>query len=217
MGLKTERLLFQTSVEGLLEKIESYIKKEFDYYEDVIMLVTELYEADFNHNNKFLGYLMMKQAVDEKLISKEQYSTPGRRAIDHELNRRLIFDITRYQKTSLAMTSCNLKSCYDRISHTPAIMAMHRIGVPIEPASSMFQTIQLAQHSTRTAYGDSSMTYGGQEDFNAPVMGVGQGNGCGPQVWAAVSSAMFEVMKPLQLIFVLLFPKKIWICVDLLM
>ena len=26
-------------------------------------------------------------------------------------------------------------------------------------------------------------------------MGVGQGNGCGPQVWAVISTAMFQVMK----------------------
>ena len=33
------------------------------------------------------------------------------------------------------------------------------------------------------------------EHFSAPVMGVGQGNGCGSQVWAVVSSVMFEILK----------------------
>ena len=93
------------------------------------------------------------------------------------------------------MTSCDLKSCYNRITHVPATMAMHRMGAQIQPAQSMFRTIETAKHTTRTAYGDSILTYGGQENFQAPVMGVGQGNGCGPQVWAAVSSTMFEVMR----------------------
>ena len=33
-----------------------------------------LYEADFNHNNKFLGKSMMQFAVPKNLIVKEQYS-----------------------------------------------------------------------------------------------------------------------------------------------
>ena len=154
-----------------------------------------LYEADFNHNNKWLGKAMMDKACEFRKIATEQYSIPGKKAIDHALNRRLIFDITRYQKSSLAMTSCDLKSCYDRIVHVPAMMAMHRAGASVEASSSMFATIQSAQHVTRTAFGDSTSTYGGIEHFNAPVMGVGQGNGCGPQVWAVVSSVMFEILK----------------------
>ena len=171
------------------------ILKKSGLYDVSKLRTIVLYEADFNHNNKFLGRSMMHHAVPQQLISKEQYSIPGKKAIDHALNCRLLFDITRYQKTSMAMTSVDLKSCYDRIVHMPAIMAMHKIGTPTEPITSMFKTIEHAQHITRTAYGDSSATYGGQEEFLAPVMGVGQGNGSGPQVWAAVSLAMFDVMK----------------------
>ena len=137
----------------------------------------------------------MDQALSGNKMSPEQCSTPGRKTIDHALNKCLVFDIVRYQKLSMAMTSCNLKSCYDWIVHIPAHMAMHRIGVNPAPIESMFKKIQTAQHTTQTAYGDSSNTYGGKETFDAPVMGVGQGNGCGPQVWAAVSSVMFEVMR----------------------
>ena len=41
LGLKTEKLTHQTTVDGLLEQLEGYIKKEFDHYEDVLMLVTK--------------------------------------------------------------------------------------------------------------------------------------------------------------------------------
>ena len=39
LGLKTERLTHQSSVDGLIEKLEGYIKKELDYYEDVICIL----------------------------------------------------------------------------------------------------------------------------------------------------------------------------------
>ena len=64
-----------------------------------------LFESDFNHNNKYLGREMMKHCTEYNLLAPEQYSVPGRKCIDHVLNRRLLFDITRYQKTSLALSS----------------------------------------------------------------------------------------------------------------
>ena len=98
------------------------------------------------------------------------------------------------------MTSCDLKSCYDRIAHVPALLAMRRLGIPLEPIMSMFKTIQKTQFTTRTAFGDSEKTFGGfDKDYRTPVEGMGQGNGSGPQVWAVVSSAMFEVMRNLGL------------------
>ena len=53
------------------------------------------------------------------------------------------------------MTSCDLKSCYDRIAHTPATLAMFRLGIPLQPIQSMFETIQNTKHTTRTFFGDS--------------------------------------------------------------
>ena len=42
---------------------------------------------------------------------------------------------------------------------------------------------------------DSLYSYGGVEQYHAPVMGVGQGNQTGPQVWTVISSSMFEVLR----------------------
>ena len=154
-----------------------------------------LYEADFNHNNKFLGKGMMSHTIDNSLLAPEQYSIPGRKSIDHALNRRLLFDIARYQKISMAMTSCDLKSCFDRIAHTPAILAALGYGIDGKPLVSMFSTIQDSKYVTRTAYGDSDQKFGGlEEGFSAKQQGVGQGNGAGPPMWAIVSSKMFDVM-----------------------
>ena len=108
-------------------------------------------------------------------MAKEQYSMPGKKCIDHALNRRLIFDKTRYTKRSLAMTSCDLKSCYDRIVHVAVILSLIRAGIPLNPAISMFQTLQDCQHSIRTAFGDSEETYAGKDIpfINSP-QGIGQ-------------------------------------------
>jgi hypothetical protein len=58
----------------------------------------------------------------------------------------------------------------------------------------MFETIQNCRHVIRTAYGDSTRSYGGQSSYDLPPMGVGQGNGAGPQMWAVLSSTLFLAM-----------------------
>jgi hypothetical protein len=154
-----------------------------------------LYEADFNHNNKFLGKAMMAHMQKHNFLAKEQYSVPGKKCIDHALNRRLLFDITRYSKQSLALTGCDLASCYDRVTHTPAMLAMASYGIPLPPLHSMFFTIQHCKSTIRTAFGESVRSFGGHEDrYIALPMGLGQGNGSGPSVWTIVSSKMFEVL-----------------------
>ena len=154
-----------------------------------------LYEADFNHNNKFLGKSMMEHMQKHSFLAKEQYSAPGKKCIDHVLNRRLLFDITRYSKQSLGLTGCDLSSCYDRVTHTPAMLAMASYGIPMQPLTSMFKTIQNCKSYIRTAFGESVRSFGGHDDnYIALPMGLGQGNGSGPSVWTIISTKMFEVM-----------------------
>ena len=160
-----------------------------------------LFEADYNHNNKYLGRHMMKHCIKHNCMAKEQYSVPGRRCIDHVINRRLTFDIIRYQKSSLAMGSVDLKSCYDRIAHAPAFLAMRGFGIPSAPIKSMFQTYQNMQFHSKMAHGVSKTTFGGvEEGFLAKPQGVGQGNGAGPPIWAVVSSRMFQILKKRNLV-----------------
>ena len=154
-----------------------------------------LFEADFNHNNKFLGRSMMNHMKDSNKLASEQYSAPGRKCIDQVLNRRLYFDMIRYQKTSAAMAAADLKSCYDRVAHAPAYLAMRSFGFPSQPIESMFSTIQDVQYYTFTSHGLSDISFGGRErGFKAKPNGLGQGNGAGPAVWSIVSTKMFQVM-----------------------
>ncbi len=43
------------------------------------------------------------------------------------------------------------------------------------------------------AFGDSE-SYQGQDHWSQLAAGIGQGNGAGPHIWAAVSTPLFEVM-----------------------
>ena len=60
----------------------------------------------------------------------------------------------------------------------------------------MFKTIHKLQHRVKTAFGDSEETFGGDEwsELEA-LMGVGQGNGAGPAIWAVISTVLFDVLR----------------------
>ena len=156
-----------------------------------------LYEADFNMNNKYVGRDMMYKAEAAQLLAKEQYGSRKRKAaISHALNKRLTFDIMRQQKKRGGICSCDLKSCYDRIVHSFAALAMRRAGAAKSATVSMFDTIQKLKHQVRTAFGDSEDTFGGElwRDLD-PLMGVGQGNGAGPAIWAVISTTFFDTLR----------------------
>ena len=70
------------------------LKKAGDH--DITTLRTIcLFEADFNHNNKYLGKQMIKNAQIHGTLQPEQYSVTGKQYIDRVLNQRLLFDIKR--------------------------------------------------------------------------------------------------------------------------
>ena len=102
----------------------------------------------------------------------------------------------RQQNKKGGICSCDLKSCYDRIVHSFAALAMRRAGAAESATISMFDTIQKLKHQVRTAFGDSEETFGGElwRDLE-PLMGVGQGNGAGPAIWALISTTFFDTVR----------------------
>lgn len=159
-----------------------------------------LFQSDYNHNNKFLGRAMMDHIVEHDYVAREQYSVSGKRCISQALNKTLIFDINRLQKGCLFLTSCDLKSCYDRIVHAAAMLACKSLGMPTEPLISFFSTLQDVKYQTQTVYGKSEATFGGAEEgFTNKPQGAGQGNGAAAQMWTVVSTKMFEMLHSLGL------------------
>ena len=165
------------------------------YFLDKLRTIV-LYEADFNHENRRLGKTAMDMAIRQDKIAPEQFSRPGRSAQDNALGKRLVFDHFRLVKRPLGMCSCDLKSCYDRVVHSAASLALQNIGVPKEALQCMFGTIQNLVHKVRTAYGMSKETFGGASDkYQCLPQGLGQGNGAGPTVWSILSSTVFESLR----------------------
>jgi len=59
---------------------------------------------------------------------------------------------------------------------------------------SMISTLHQMEHFIWTSFGDSKKA-GTHKCWGKPIAGIGQGNGVGPQIWAAVSSPLFELLQ----------------------
>ena len=57
----------------------------------------------------------------------------GMQAILQAVNKRLLYDLSHMQRRPMILCSNDAKSCYDRIVHSIAILAMRRMGMPIQP------------------------------------------------------------------------------------
>jgi hypothetical protein len=70
---------------------------------------------------------------------------------------------------------------------------MQQHGVTKAAVDCLFTTRQDAEHKVRTAHGDSSLSYGGN-NWVVPMHGIGQGNGVGPAIWAVVSTPTLNLL-----------------------
>lgn len=169
-------------------------KKEGEWRPNKLRL-TSLLAPDFNHNNKILGRAAMRNAEKHNKLAPEQYgSRKYHSASQHALNKRLMLDALRIQKRPGVIIANDAKACYDRILHVAAFMALRRAGVPKEATISMLEPIRRLNHHIRTAYGDSTFTYGGNE-WDRDPSGICQGNGAGPAIWALVSSPLLDILR----------------------
>ena len=169
-------------------------KKAKSLRPDKLRLI-QLYEPDFNHQNKLIGKIAMCNGEKVKALAPEQFgSRKGHRAVDQALNKVLLLDTLRYEQRSAILCANDAKSCYDRVSHVAAYLALRRLGVPKAALGAMFTTLQRMTHNIRTAHGDSTLTYGG-EDWERPPCGYGQGNGTAPSGYAALTSPLLDRMR----------------------
>jgi len=93
-----------------------------------------------------------------------------------------------------ALCSNDAKSCYDRITLLAAALYLCRLGGTQPMVQSMITTIHDMEHHIRTTFRDSK-TSASRTTWQALIAGIGQGNGTGPQIWAAVSSLILDLMR----------------------
>jgi hypothetical protein len=85
----------------------------------------QLFEPDFNQNNKFLGKVTMDQVEKNKAIASEQYgSWKDFVAILHPSNKMLSPDLVQQYKTPAALCCNDAKLCYDQVVHSVASLCI---------------------------------------------------------------------------------------------
>ena len=103
----------------------------------------------------------MNNALKLKKIAKEQFAVKNTCCIEEVVSKRCVVDHHKSKRRCFAPTSSVLAGCYDIIVHTAA--ALLREGIPHAKIHSMFSTIQRMTHIIRTSFGDSDLTYGGND------------------------------------------------------
>jgi hypothetical protein len=152
-----------------------------------------LMSSKFNTNNKKFGWDVMHHAEELELLPPDQGgSHKDHRSNELGLNKVLAFDLMRQLRQSGTLCCNEAKSCYDCIVHTIAILCMVRLGCLLAPVVSMFKTLQSAVYKIQMVYGDSDITV--TSPTTKPFQGVGQGNGCGPALWVAVSARIIQML-----------------------
>jgi len=110
------------------------------------------------------------------------------------LNKHLFYDLVCFQWQPAALCSNDAKSCYDCITLLAATLSLCQLGSSLPMVQSMITTLHEMEHHIQTTYGDSMVSVS-QTTWQAPIASIGQGNGAGPQIWAVVSSPMFDLMR----------------------
>ena len=95
------------------------------------------------------------------------------------INKHLLYDIANLQQRLMILYSNNVISCYDRIVHSIASLALQRLGILLPLLKSIFSTIQNMDYFIRMAFSDSVSKLRGLEE-TIPNQGILQGNRVGP-------------------------------------
>ena len=178
------------------ECVDLMIMKKSMCYDVQKQRTIGILDTEFNQNNKKMGKTGMDNAISLGKVAAEQFAVKHKAAIEQIVSKRCVIDHHHSKRRCFSLTSNDLAGCYDRIIHTAAALALLRVGIPHNTINSMFSSIQRMVHRIRTMYGDSDITYGGNDigNWRNFPQGVLQGNACGPTIWVLISSIIFEIL-----------------------
>jgi hypothetical protein len=143
----------------------------------------------FNMKNKEFGrWLMLYNELHDLLADTQSGSQKDRWAAEVTLQKVLTLDLLQQKRHSGFLCSNDAMQCYNRIVYNVAMLCMRSRGADPLVLNSLSSTLQNAKHSIMTGYGVSATpTYGGPSriwNLLLPIVGILQGNGMGPFVWA---------------------------------
>jgi len=154
-----------------------------------------LFEADFNANNKWIDQAVMFQAECTHLLANEQYGSCKHKTAIHQcLNKNLFYNLVRFKRQPVDLCLNDAKSCYDRITLLAMAICLSQFRGLQPMVNSMITTLHEMQQHIRMTFRDSYQS-ASHKTWKAPIAGVGQGNGVGPHIWAAVSSPLLDLMQ----------------------
>ena len=157
------------------------------------MRTIQMMNSEFQANNKLIGKRSMAYAEEHRLIPPGQCGARKQhQAIDLALSKRLVWDSLILDRQAAGWVSNDAKSCFDRIVHWVAKLALMRFSIPWEAVSLVFDVLAKAKHRVRTGFGDSPRVF--SPTTSIPFQGCGQGNGAGPAIWVAISAILIDMM-----------------------
>jgi len=93
-----------------------------------------------------------------------------------------------------ALCSNDAKSGYNCTIKLISVLCLCQLGALVSAVVSMTNLLTLLCHHVLSAFGNMDRSQG-QEEWPDPVAGISQGNGVGPQIWAAVSMPLFNILR----------------------
>ena len=149
-------------------------------------------EGDWNVAGRiYVTRKLMKQAEEYDLLPEEHLGgRKNKKSIDGVITKRLFLDNSRLTNKPAIILSTDAANCYDRMVHKFVCMICKKWGLEESVLKALLQPLQSAKHFTRTAYGDSTVCFTGDN-----LQGAGQGNTSAAPFWTCVSSPMIAIMK----------------------
>jgi Reverse transcriptase (RNA-dependent DNA polymerase) len=152
--------------------------------------IIHLFEADYNLFLKLIwGSRMIRHAEEHGILGDDmQGSRKNRSTHDMLYKKVLTYDLSRQQRSNLAIFENDAASCYDRILINLAMVCARRLGVPTPAILAHSETLRQMQYKVKTVFGVSDAHYTGTTD--APLAGIGQGSGASPAVWLSICAIL---------------------------
>ena len=167
--------------------VDLLIHKEPDVFSPHRLRSILLFGIEANFHKKHLGKLTMRRAEEFGALDPEQYGIRKLKAVYIQaLNTQLFYDIKRLKRFPSKINFADLVSNYNLGVHIIASLSLQRENIPKEPIICKFTDLQNTEHSVRTAFGESELTYVGGEwalPLNPPHQGLGKGNRAAPAIW----------------------------------
>jgi hypothetical protein len=174
-----------------------------------------LYEADFNFALKFIwGKRLVRHAESHGALGNDnQGSRPGLQATDALLEKPLVYEHARLERTSLITVDNDVKSCYDRVIKTLAMVACMSVGLPLAAGTMHNLTHDNMRYRIKSRNGLFRAYCGTDTDVHE---GSGQGSGGSPSIWLIYSVTLLAAFKSFSPGMKLLSPYETLLVVSLL-